>query len=117
MEERTYWQFFNPTELTLIIVDGYGGTVSKAEMHIRTTEGAHLNIVLLGPTLIRDIHSDLTELSGDLTEVSEVLCFRDPPADGTLRRCKIEITRDERESDKRLFREIIECDELEGLPP
>lgn len=109
MAKRTYWEFFNPTELTLKIVHGYGGTVSEAEMHLRTTTGVDLNIVLHRPSLTSDIHSDLTELSGYLTEIDQVQCWRKPRADGTLR-CRIEITREDGE------RESIRCDEIEGLP-
>ena len=108
MGNRTYWEFITPTEVTLKIVHGYGGTVSNAEMHVRTTTGADVNLDLLRPKLTSDIHSDLTELSGDLTEVSQVQCWREPLANGTLR-CWIEITREDGD------REIIHCDELKGL--
>ncbi len=109
MANRTNWEFFNPTELTLKIVHGYGGTVSNAEMHFTTTTDGDVNLDLLRPKLIPDIHCDLTKLSDDLTKVSQVQCFRVPQADGTLR-CRIEITREDE------GREIIQCGEIEGLP-
>jgi hypothetical protein len=110
MGGRTYWEYVNPTELTLKIVHGYGGTVSEAEMHVRTTAGADVNLNLLRPKLASDIHSDLTELSGDLTKVGQVQCWREPLADGTLR-YRIEITREDGE------RESIRCDEIKDFPP
>jgi len=78
-------------------------------MHVRTTVGADVNLDLLRPKLTSDIHSNLTELSGDLTEVGQVQCRREPLEDGTFR-CQIEITR------KDEGREIIRCDEIKGLP-
>ena len=107
--KRTYWEYFNPTELTLKVVDGYGGTASGVEMHLRTTAGADLNIVLHRPKLMPDTHSDLTELSGDLTEVRQVQCWRKRQDNGTLR-CRIEITREGEGI------EHIHCDEIKGLP-
>lgn len=109
MGGRTYWEYVNPTEVTLKIVHGYGGAISKCEMVFRTTAGADVNLYILRPRLISDIHSDLTELSGDLTKVGQVQCWREPLADETLR-CRIEITREDGE------RESIQCDEIEGLP-
>jgi hypothetical protein len=108
MAKRTYWEFFNPKELALI-VHVHRGTVSEAEMHVKTTTDADVNIDLLGPKLTSDIHSDLTELSRDLTKVAQVQCWREPLADGTLR-SRIEITRENGE------RESIRCDEIKGLP-
>jgi len=109
MGGRAYWEYVNPTEVTLKIVHGCGRSVSNAEMHVRTTAGADVNLDLLRPKLTSDIHSDLTELSGDLTKVGQVQCWREPLADGTLR-CRIEITREDGE------RESIRCDEIKGLP-
>ena len=109
MAKRTYWEFFNPIDLTLKIVHGYGRSISNAEMHFRTTAGADVNLDLLKPKMKSDIHSDLTELNGDLTEVEQVQCWTEPLADGTLR-YRIEIKRRDRE------RESIRCDEIKGLP-
>ena len=108
MGGRTYWEYVNPTEITLKIVQGYGETVSNAGMHITTTAGADVNLDLFRPKLTSDIHSDLTELSSDLTEVGQLQCWRKPLADGTLR-CRIEITR------KDEGREIIRCDDIKDL--
>lgn len=44
MGGRTYWEYVNPTEVTLKIVHGYGRSVSNAEMHVRTTAGADVNL-------------------------------------------------------------------------
>jgi len=96
MAKRTYWEFFNPIDLTLKIVHRYGRSISNAEMHFRTTAGADVNLDLLKPKLKSDIHSDLTELSGDLTEVDQVQYWREPLDDVTLR-YRIEITRRDRE--------------------
>ena len=109
MSDKLCWGCANPTEVTLKIVPGYGGTVSNAEMHITTISGADVNLDLLRPKLASDIHSDLTELSSDLTEVSQVQYFQKSLADETLQ-YRIEITR------KDEGREIIRCDEIKGLP-
>ncbi len=109
MGNRTNWQFFNPTELALKIISRRGKTVSKAEMHLRTTAGVDVNLTLLRPKLKSDIHSDLTELIGDLTEVGQVWCWREPHANGSIQ-CRIEITRENGE------RELIQCGDIEGLP-
>lgn len=108
MSDKLLWRCVNPTEITLQIVHGYAGTVSNAKMHIMIA-GADVNIDILRPRLISDIHSDLTELSSDLTEVSQVQFFRKSLTGGTLH-YRIEIARKDEEI------EIIRCDEIKGLP-
>lgn len=109
MSDKLCWGCVNPTEITLKIVHGYAGAVSNAEMHITTISGANVNLNLLRTKLTSGIHPNLTELSGNLTEVSQVQCFQKSLADGTLQ-YRIEITREDGE------RESIRCDEIKGLP-
>lgn len=108
MANRTYWGYCNPTEVTLKNVPGYGGTVSKTEIHFMYN-GVDLNLVLHRPQLISDIHSSLDELCRGLTEVELVQCWREPSLGGMLR-CRIEITY------KDGAREAIRCDEIKGFP-
>lgn len=109
MEDRTYWEFINPTEVILKITHGYGGTASNAKMHFTQNTGDDITLNLLKPRLTPGIHSSLTDLSADLTTVSQVQCRRELQ-EGSSPRCKVEITREDGE------REIIRCDEIEGLP-
>ena len=108
MANRTYWEYCNPIGVNLKNVPGYGGTVSKAEIHF-TYNGVDLKLVLHRPRLISNIHSSLDKVSGDLTEVEQVQCWCEPKPGGTLQ-CRIEITYKDR------AREAIRCDEIEGLP-
>jgi len=107
--ETEYYREYSPTEITLKIDDENRGIVSKAEMHITTISGADINLNLLGPKLTSDIHSDLTELSCNLTEIRKVQIFRELRENGTLK-SRIEI---ERENGNR---ESIRCKKINGVP-
>ena len=99
---------FDVKTMTLETSPGPGGTVSKAEMHVKTIKGEYL-IVLHSPSLIVSSHSDLNELAAKLADVTEVRFFPERSEDGRTIRCKIEILREDYPL------ESIGCDDTEGL--
>ena len=107
MQERTYWWFIS-TEVSLAVIPGPRGPVSKAKMRVKTSTGAYFNIVLYRPRLTVSIHSDLNELAANLANVTEVKCFREP-CDGIVK-CLVDIYREDGLS------ESISCEDIEGLP-
>lgn len=110
MAGRTYWEYINPIEVSLKIIPGNRGTISHAEMGFGAITGVDVKLILHQPKLLLNVHSDLDELSNDLTTVSQVQCWREKNSIGSLQ-YRVEITRNDE------AREIIQCKEIEGLPP
>ncbi|MBN2020441.1 MAG: hypothetical protein JW749_09470 [Sedimentisphaerales bacterium] len=108
MAIRNYWDFSNPRDLTLKNVKGFGGRVSKSEIHF-TCDDADFNLTLHRPRLNSNTHSSLIELSEDLTEVKQLVSRREKRKDGA-HQYWTEIVR------KDGVRESIKCDKIEGLP-
>jgi len=110
MANEPYWDYDNPTEVTLknLPVARYREKVSDAEIRFKC-RGRDIKLTLHKSKRtskpISEIDSGLDKLSGDLTEVEQVQCWREP-------NCRVEITF----KDKDRAREAISCDEIECSP-
>ena len=110
MADKPYWDYDNPTEVTFknLPVTEYGEKVSDTEICFKY-RGCDIKLTLHKSKRtskpISEIDSGLDKLSGDLTEVEQIQCWRKP-------NCRVEITF----KDKDQAIEAISCDEIECLP-
>ena len=110
MADKPYWDYDNPTEVSLknLPVAGYKGKISVTEISFKC-RGRDIKLTLHKSKRtskpISEIDSSLDKLSGDLTEVEQVKCWRKP-------NCRVEITF----KDKDRATEAISCDEIECSP-
>lgn len=112
MADESHRSYDNPTEVTLknIPVARYPGKVSDTEIHFKYRgKGIKLTLHKSKRTSkpISENDSGLDELSGDLTEVKQIQCWRKP-------RKRVEITFKDKDRDG----EAISCEEIkiESLP-
>ncbi len=114
MADKPYWDYDNPTEVTLknFPVAGYAGKVSDTEIHFKCRgNGIKLTLHKSKRTSrpISENDSGLDELSGDLTEVEQVQCWRKS-------NCRVEITFKDKDRDREAISSNEIETEIESLP-